>query len=100
MTEFDTDMLLLLGTLDPADQARELGLQVGDTIEGREECGTYWHEARLTLLWLGKAVAVWRVTERGTGSCRTSAPGEWSEPEESADWTLDCRAWKKLPAQP
>jgi len=92
MSEFDVDMSLLLGTLDPADQARAMGLQIGDTIEGREECGTYWHEARMKLLWMGKSVAVWSVTERSE-----DAP-EWSEPEESADWTLDCRAWAKVQA--
>jgi hypothetical protein len=77
----------------PADQCRALGLAVGDTIEGREEApGGYWHEARLTLLWLGEEAAVWRVTER------SSERPAWSEPEECADWTLECRQWRKVSA--
>lgn len=76
-----------------AEQARALGLAVGDTIEGREEAPRgYWHEARLTLLWLGDEVAVWRATER------SSERPNWSEPEECADWTLECRQWRKVGA--
>lgn len=81
---------------DTATQCRALGLQVGDTIEGRESAGNhYWHEARLTLLWLGQSVAVWSVTERSSPRCI-----EWSAPEENADWTLECRRWFKLPTTP
>ena len=69
----------------PADQARSLGMVVGDTIEGTETDGEI---ARLTLLWIGEEVAVFRVTEmRGHGA-------GWSEPEESADWDLSCRKWR------
>ena len=76
-----------------AEQARALGLVVGDTIEGREEGPRgYWHEAKLTLLWLGDEVAVWSVTER------SRARPNWSEPEESANWTLECRQWRKVGA--
>jgi hypothetical protein len=79
-------------TVDTAEQCRALGIAVGDTIQGREE-GThgYWNEARLTLLWLGEEVAVWRATKR------SSANPAWSEPEESAGWTLDCRQWSLVP---
>lgn len=77
----------------PAEQCRALGLTVGDTIEGREEAPRgYWHEARLTLLWMGQEVAVWSVTER------SSERPTWSEPEECADWTLECRKWRKVAA--
>lgn len=76
-----------------ADQCRALGLVVGDTIEGREEAPDgHWHDARLTLLWLGDELAVWRVTER------TSAHDRWSEPSESASWSLDSRDWRKVGA--
>ena len=78
--------------LDAADQCRALGLQVGDTIEGRESWPGGWHEARVTLLWLGDQLAVWRVTERG------SDDQEWSEPHEGAGWDLSCREWRKVPA--
>lgn len=80
-----------LGGLNTAEQCRLLGLEVGETIEGREGVGTYWNEARLTLLWVGDEVAVFRVTER------SSERPKWSKPEESGDWTLECRKWRKLP---
>lgn len=73
--------------MNSADQARAMGLQVGDTIEGTESDGEI---ARLTLLWIGNDVAVFRVTE-----LRTRGEG-WSEPEESADWDLSCREWRKV----
>lgn len=83
-----------LGACDTtADQCRALGLAVGDTIEGREDgSGGYWHEARLTLLWLGDEVAVWRSTTR------SSSRPKWSEPQEEANWTLECRQWRKVGA--
>jgi hypothetical protein len=78
-----------------ADQCRALGLSVGDTIEGREDCHDgSWEETRLTLLWLGEEVAVWRAIDR---NCRRKT---WSAPEESADWTLEWRDWRKVPDQP
>jgi invasion protein IalB len=78
------------GSHNTADQCRLLGIEVGDTIEGMETSGHYWHQARLTLLWLGEEVAVFRVTDR------SNSQPEWSEPEESGDWTLECRVWRKL----
>jgi len=74
-----------------ADQCRAMGLSVGDTITGREEYQGGWSEAKLTLLWLGEEVAVFRAINR------TSRSPKWSEPEESADWTLEYRHWKKQP---
>ena len=77
--------------MSTADQCRAMGLSVGDTILGREEYAHGWNEARLTLLWLGDEVAVFMATDR------SSARVEWSDPEESADWTLEFRDWKKVP---
>ncbi len=77
--------------MNTADQCRALGLVVGDTIIGREEYAKGWNEAKLTLLWLGAEVAVFLSTDR------SSARPAWSDPEESADWTLEFRDWKKLP---
>lgn len=75
------------------EQCHELGIKVGDTIFGREEVTTrqshYWHEARLTLIWLGDEIAVWR------SMVRSSINPEWSSPKESASWTLDARPWIK-----
>ena len=78
-----------------ADQCRALGIEIGDTIVGREEgprgC---WNEAELTLLWIGREVAVFRERERN------ETTQEWSEPRESGDWTLECRNWRKVPNAP
>lgn len=75
-----------------ADMVRALKIHVGDTIEGREGKGPpgWWQITRLTLLWLGEEVAVWRETSRSQMS------PEWSTPRESANWTLSCRDWKKV----
>ena len=74
-----------------ADQCKRLGLSIGDTIFGREEGPRgYWHEARLTLLWLGQEEAMWSVQERADNR------PEWSEAHEAGDWTLDCRDWRKV----
>lgn len=74
-----------------ADHCLRLGLSVGDTIFGREEGPRgIWHEARLTLLWVGKQEAMWLE------QTRTDAEPEWSEPEEAGDWCLDARPWQKV----
>jgi hypothetical protein len=78
--------------LAAAEQCRSLGLRVGDTIEGRESYPGGWHQARLTLLWMGDDVAVWRVMERNSDN------PTWSEPHEGADWDLSCRRWRRVPA--
>lgn len=74
-----------------ADQCRRLGLVVGDTIIGREAGPRgIWHEARLTLLWVGQEEAMWRE------QTRTDEKPEWTEPCEAGDWTLDARNWRKV----
>jgi hypothetical protein len=76
-----------------ADQARELGLKVGDTIQGREEIGDGWHDALITLLWLGKVNTIWIVSGRNN-RC------PWSPPYESANWDLDSREWQRTETPP
>jgi hypothetical protein len=77
--------------MNAADECRALGLQVGDTIEGTErDAGDWWNTTRLTLLWLGDEIAVWRVISIA------SPQSEWSEPVEAANWTLSCRDWRKV----
>ena len=73
-----------------ADECRALGLKVGDTIEGTESGGKWWNTTRLTLLWLGKKEAVWMKTSK------SSERPDWSEPEESGNWTLSHRDWRKV----
>jgi hypothetical protein len=82
-----------------ADQARELGLTVGDTIQGRQDVGEGWSEARITLLWLGTTQAVWIVSGR-TSRNRSRFERGWSSPHESANWDLHCRDWKRVATPP
>lgn len=71
-----------------AEQAREMGIALGDTIEGKEHYhdGT-WTDARLQLAWIGETVAVWLVWRR------SSSTPEWRYTGEQANWTLDGRRW-------
>ena len=73
-----------------AESVRNMGLAVGDTIEGQQVRydGTL-STVRLTLLWAGDSIAVWRMTER-------YGLGPWSQPEEASDWDLSFRTWKKV----
>ena len=80
-----------------AEQARELGLAVGDTIQGREEVGEYWHEVRITLLWIGTSYTVWIVSGRGS---RSREGGAWSLPHEATNWDLCCRDWQRIETPP
>lgn len=77
---------------ETADQCREMGIAVGETIEGRETHGADWNEVRLTLLYCGRSECVWSETSR------SNREREWSEPEESTSWTLDARRWRKTGA--
>lgn len=72
-----------------ADQVRELGLSVGDVIIGREDYGNGWCDAELTLLFLGKEVAVFNVRER------SNREPSWNDACESGNWTLAHRDWIK-----
>lgn len=79
-------------SLEVADQCREMGLKVGDTIIGQEGEGDWWSLASLTLLYLGSRCAVWSV------SYRTAKRPEWSVPVERCSWTLSHRTWFKQTA--
>ena len=80
-----------------AEQARELGLTVGDTIQGREKVGDGWHEARITLLWIGSTHTAWIVSGR---SSRPREGGAWSSPHEATNWDLGCREWERIETPP
>ena len=77
-----------------ADQAREMGLKVGDVIVGREGGGDleagWWKEERLTLLYLGVQCCVWK------DEWRNSAIAEFRDDGESAAWTLSSRDWYRV----
>ena len=77
-------------TRTPADQCRELGIAVGDTIEGSSPFCWPGEKTRITLLWLGQEMAMWRET-RFVG-------GKWTEPRESAVWDLSMRDWERIEA--
>lgn len=72
-----------------ADEARELGLKIGDIIRGKEGGEDWWNEARLTLLWIGDSVCVWRKQWRNKGGPSVG----WYDEGEAANWTLSCREW-------
>ena len=78
--------------METASKCREMGLQVGDTIEGREgdDKGKWWDITRLTLLWLGEEVVVWSQTHINHTS------DKWTAPKEEACWSLDYRDWRKV----
>lgn len=75
---------------DVITQIKNLGIKVGDTISGMESEIGWWQVSRLTLLWVGESIAVWRVTE-----CNIINP-EWTQPREVANWVLDHREWRKV----
>ena len=87
------------GALFTGEQCIAGGLKPGQTIVGREQDdgSRNWHEARLTLLWAGKEIAVFSEQER------TNFQPEWTSPRETADWTLEFRSWyflRPTPPQP
>lgn len=75
-----------------ASKCRAMGLQIGDTIEGREgdEEGKLWNVTRLTLIWIGEDVVVWSETHIDHTS------DEWVAPKEASNWSLDFRDWRKV----
>lgn len=74
---------------DTAKQCREMGIDVGNIIVGRESWADGgWSEARLTLLFLGKSVAVWSVKKRNNTNPR------WRSDGECGNWTLRYRQWE------
>ena len=76
--------------MTPAEYCRQMCIKVGDTIQGREEWPSGWHDAQLTLLWIGEQEAVWRAR------CRSYKKPEWSEPFEAVGWKLKLRSWQKV----
>lgn len=71
-----------------ADQCREMGLKVGDTIIGREDWGENgWSESKLTVLFIGEQAAVFKCVQRGNKN------SEWGESRESGSWVLHARPW-------
>jgi hypothetical protein len=70
-----------------AEQCVQMGLAVGDVIQGRDRMGS---EDRLTLLWLGQTLAVFGVQRRSAGVL------VWSAPCESSAWTLHGREWNRV----
>lgn len=71
----------------PADQCREMGLKVGDTIEGCEGGKNWSVRVRLTLLWVGEQQCAWKET-RINNNKKT-----WSDPIEKCNWNLGYRKW-------
>ena len=78
-----------------ADQVRELGLSVGDVIVGREYVSFAWNDAELTLLFVGKQIAVFSQRTRHTSYDNF----DWQDRGESATWTLAQRDWQIVGAR-
>jgi hypothetical protein len=79
-----------------AEQARSLGIVVGDAIIGREYYGEDgWSEAEITLLWLGNEACVWRHRWRNANN-----PELWYNGGEQVNWSLTCREWFKKANEP
>lgn len=70
-----------------AGQCRQMGVSVGDLIEGVDRCGNL---ERLQLLWLGETLAVFSVSRRAAGR------DIWDASFESANWVLHVRPWYKV----
>jgi hypothetical protein len=73
----------------PATQCRQIGINVGDTIIGREcfEYSNGWIDAKLTLLYRGRQVAVWHVQRR------INMDKKWRTVGERTNWDLRYREW-------
>jgi hypothetical protein len=75
-----------------ADEIESLGLKVGDTIRGKEVGDlpghTWWHEVRLTVLWIGEKEVVYRKQWRANHH-----PDGWHDEGETANFTLSCREY-------
>jgi len=69
-----------------ADEIKSLGLKVGDVIRGKEEVGNWWHEVRLSVVWVGEKEVVYR---KQWGS--SYLPDGWCSDGETANFTLSCR---------
>jgi hypothetical protein len=86
----DTAVLPCPTSANAADQCREMGIAVGDVIQGRETYPGGWNDARLKLVWLSDKTAVWET------KTRTSGFQLWEPKGEDSAWTLDCREWRRV----
>lgn len=87
--DVDAGCLVLLGRgagKTHADEIKSLGLKVGDIIRGKEEFGDWWHEVRLTVVWVGEKKVVYRKQWRSS-----YFPGGWCSDGETANFTLSSR---------
>ena len=77
-----------------ADQAREVGVKVGDMIESRERYDDGWYEVRITLIKLGQFWTAWISSERD------DLQGPWSDPRKTWNWGLSTRKWERTETPP
>ena len=94
MPEAQPVPLIRSGKRHCADQVREMGLKVGDVIVGREGRNGWWGEQRLTLLYIGEQICVWRSENR------TDSQPEFQDCGEAAGWGLECRDWYLVKTPP
>jgi hypothetical protein len=95
MVAVDQPRLVLLGRgrgRTHAEEIKSLGLKVGDTIRGKESGDipgrSWWHEVRLTVLWVGEKQVIYRKQWRANHH-----PDGWHDDGEVANFTLTCREY-------
>jgi hypothetical protein len=73
-----------------AEQVKSLGLRVGDIIRGKEDAAAsrFWHEVRLTVLWIGAEKVIYRKQWRSS-----RMPEAWLDTGEVSNFTLTCREY-------
>jgi len=76
--------------INVAEQAREMGIKVGDVIVGREGGDDWWQEQRLKLVYLGKKCCVWET------EWRSNQEPNFRPAIEECSWDLSCRDWYKI----
>ena len=93
--DIDESRLTFIGRgsgMNHAEEAKSLGLKPGDIVRGEEEscssCMCWWHEVRLTVIWIGETQAVYRKQWRSQRH-----PGEWIDHGEVANFSLSCREY-------
>ena len=75
-----------------AAEIKSLGLKVGDVISGKEvgdiPVRSWWHEVRLTVLWVGEKEVIYRKQWRANHH-----PDGWYDDGETANFSLSCREY-------
>jgi hypothetical protein len=87
-----------------ANEARYLGLKVGDTIQRLHKCGKYepcqWHELRITLIRIDQYYTDWIASERDDGLTWDNRQSPWSDPYKIKNCFLAYHEWERVETPP